>query len=133
MLARSRGGLTLYSWACENANRVACIAGIYPVCDLRSYPGLDKASKAYGLNGAELEKQLDQHNPVMRLAPLAKACVPIFHIHGDVDKVAPLKENSEEIAKRYKELGGTMKLQVIKGRAIMFGMASSKVRNWLTS
>ncbi|MFO0815735.1 MAG: hypothetical protein U0796_21155 [Gemmatales bacterium] len=44
LLARSRGGLMLYNWACDNADKIACIAGIYPVCDLRSYPGLDKAS-----------------------------------------------------------------------------------------
>jgi hypothetical protein len=27
----------LYNWAAENPERVAGIAGIYPVCDLRSY------------------------------------------------------------------------------------------------
>ena len=39
----------LYNWAVENLEAVACIAGIYSVCDLRSYPGLDKACRAYGL------------------------------------------------------------------------------------
>jgi len=116
LLARSRGGLMLYNWACENANRVACIAGIYPVCDLRSYPGLDKASKAYGLTRAELEKQLEQHNPVSRLTPLAKAGVPIFHIHGDVDKIVPLQENSGDVARRYERLGGKMVLKIAQGQ-----------------
>lgn len=116
LLARSRGGLMLYAWAVENPTSVAGIAGIYPVCDLRSYPGLDRACGAYGLTRAELEKQLDQHNPVARLAPLAKAGVPIFHIHGDVDTVVPLKENSGTVAARYKELGGAMELKVAKGQ-----------------
>lgn len=116
LMARSRGGLMLYNWASEHSESVACIAAIYPVCDLRSYPGLDKACGAYGLTRSELEKQLDLHNPVMRLAPLAKAGVPIFHIHGDVDKVVPSKDNSEAIARRYKELGGTMQLKIIQGQ-----------------
>ena len=75
LLARSRGGLMLYNWAAENPDSVAGVAGIYPVCDLRSYPGLDKACGAYGLTRADLEEQLDRHNPVARLAPLAKAGV----------------------------------------------------------
>jgi pimeloyl-ACP methyl ester carboxylesterase len=116
LLARSRGGLMLYNWACENPDSVACIAGIYPVCDLRSYPGLEKARGAYGLTGAELEAQLDKHNPVARLAPLAKAGVPIFHIHGDVDKVVPLKENSGEVARQYAKLGGKIELKIAKGQ-----------------
>ena len=38
LLARSRGGLMLYSWAAENPDKVACITGIYPVCNIASYP-----------------------------------------------------------------------------------------------
>ena len=116
LLARSRGGLMLYNWAVENPESVAGIAGIYPVCDLRSYPGLDKACGAYGLTRAELEAQLGKHNPVARLAPLAKARVPIFHIHGDIDATVPLKENSGEVARQYEKLGGKMELKVAKGQ-----------------
>jgi hypothetical protein len=46
LLPRSRGGLMLYNWACEHPESVACIAGIYPVCNLRSFPGLDRAGGA---------------------------------------------------------------------------------------
>ena len=123
----------LYNWAAENPDKVAGIAGIYPVCDLRSYPGLDKACGAYGLTRAELEEQLDKHNPVARLAPLAKAGVPIFHIHGDADAVVPLKDNSGEVARRYEKLGGKMELKVAKGRATTSGRASSSARSWWTS
>ena len=49
LLGRSRGGLWVTSWAVENPDKVAGIAGIYPVFDLRTYPGLDKARPAYGL------------------------------------------------------------------------------------
>lgn len=116
LLARSRGGLMLYNWAVENPEFVAGIAGIYPVCDLRSYPGLDKACGAYALTRVELEAQLDKHNPVARLAPLAKARVPIFHIHGDIDATVPLKENSGEVARQYEKLGGKMELKIAKGQ-----------------
>lgn len=86
LLAQSRGGLMLYNWAAENPEKVRCIVGIYPVCNLRSYPRMKRAAEAYGVSEAELEKDLAQHNPIDRLEPLAKASIPILHIHGDADK-----------------------------------------------
>ena len=116
LLARSRGGLMLYNWAADHPERVACIAAIYPVCDLRSYPGLAKACEAYGLSESQLAGSLSEHNPVDRLAPLAKAGIAIFHIHGDVDQVVPLEANSGALAKRYHQLGGAMELVVPRGQ-----------------
>jgi len=116
LLARSRGGLMLYNWAAEHPESVAGVAGIYPVCNLRSYPGLKKACGAYQLTEAELEAQLAQNNPIDRLAPLAKAGVPIFHVHGDSDTLVPLKDNSAIVAQRYRELGGTMRLRIPPGQ-----------------
>ena len=116
LLARSRGGLMLYNWAVEHPESVGCIAGIYPVCDLRSYPGIDKASGAYGMTPAQLTEALARHNPVDRVEALAKAGVPVFHIHGDVDRVVPLESNSAELARRYRQFGGEMTLKVIKGQ-----------------
>lgn len=116
LLARSRGGLMLYNWAAENADKVAAIAGIYPVCNVASYPGLKRACGAYGMTEAELMSVLKKHNPIDRLAPLAKADVPIYHIHGDKDKVVPLDANSALVEKRYRELGGSMKLKVADGQ-----------------
>jgi len=116
LLARSRGGLMLYCWAAENPDKVRCITGIYPVCNIASYPGLKRACGAYGLSVPELEDQLTKHNPIDRLAPLVKAKVPIFHIHGDMDRVVPLDKNSALIKKRYDKLGGLMTLEVVKGQ-----------------
>lgn len=113
LLARSRGGLMLYSWAAENPDKVACIAGIYPVCNISSYPGLKNACAAYGMDEQQLGAVLTQHNPIDRLAPLAEAKVPVFHIHGDHDSVVPLDKNSAIIKERYTALGGTMELQVV--------------------
>jgi pimeloyl-ACP methyl ester carboxylesterase len=97
--------------------RVACIAGIYTVCDLLSYPGLEKASGAYGMNAVDLEARLAEHNPIDRLAPLAKAGVPILHVHGDADRVVPLDKNSGKLARRYRALGGQVRLIVIAGKS----------------
>lgn len=115
LLVRSRGGLMLYNWAAENPHKVGGIAGIYPVGNLASWPGLERASKAYGTDAQGLEDVLAQHNPVDRLAPIAEARVPILHIHGDKDRVVPLEKNSGLIHQRYKALGGPMELIVIPG------------------
>ena len=115
LLPQSRGGLMLYNWAAENPKKVLCISGIFPVGDLRSYPGLEKAAPAYGMTSGELESALSDHNPVERLAPLAEAGVPIAHVHGDSDTVVPIERNSGALAERYCELGGRFDLIVISG------------------
>lgn len=115
LLARSRGGLMLYTWAAENPKSVACIAGIYPVCNIASYPGLAKACGAYDMTAEALAKDLKKHNPIDRLKPLADAGVPIYHVHGDKDTVVPIEKNSAELAERYKALGGTITLEIVAG------------------
>jgi TolB protein len=116
LLGRSRGGLQTLSWAAAHPDKVGGFAGIYPVCDLASYPGVAKAAGAYGLKAEELDKRLKEFNPVDRLEGLAKAKVPLFAVHGDVDKVVPLEANSGRVKGRYKELGGTMTLIVPPGQ-----------------
>ncbi len=103
LLGRSRGGLWVTSWAAKHPDQVAGIAGIYPVFDVRTYPGLAKAAPAYGLSVAELEQQLATLNPIEGVSKLAAAGVPACFIHGDQDKVVPLKENSLEFVRRYRE------------------------------
>jgi len=115
LLARSRGGLMLYSWAVEHPQQVGGIAGVYPVCDLTSYPGLERAAPAFGMEPAELGERLAQHNPIPRLEGLAAAGVPIHHIHGDQDKVVPLGPNSQALVDRYTALGGPASLEVVPG------------------
>ena len=65
---------------------------------------------------SQLEAELAKHNPIDRLAPLAKAKVPIFHIHGDKDRVVPLDKNSAIIKERYDKLGAPMTLEVVPGQ-----------------
>lgn len=118
LLGRSRGGLWMASWASERPELVAGLAGIYPVFDFRTYPGLEKAAPAYGLTGEELQGKLAEHNPIERIGVLAKAKVPALLIHGDDDKVVPLKENSAEFVARYKAAGSgdSVTLIVAKGQ-----------------
>ena len=71
----------LYSWTVENLQSVGGVAGIYPVCNIASYPGIKNAAGVYGMTAAELEATLKEYNPIVRLKPLAKAKMPIFHIN----------------------------------------------------
>jgi pimeloyl-ACP methyl ester carboxylesterase len=103
-------------WAAENPEKVAAFAGIFPVCDLASWPGLAKAAPAYGMTPAELQANLAAHNPIDRLAPLAAAKIPLFAIHGDADKLVPLEANSALMKSRYAALGGEMELIIPPGQ-----------------
>lgn len=116
MLPRSRGGLMVYNWAVEHPKSVSGIAGIYPVCDLRTYPGIDKASRAYEMTKRELADHLAENNPVDRVESLAEAHVPIFHIHGDSDHLVPLDKNSAALALQYRKFGGSIEVKVIPGQ-----------------
>lgn len=113
---QSRGGLMLYNWAAEHPGSVAAVVGIYTVCDLRSYPGVDKAAPAYSMTCEQLTAQLPHHNPVDRLAPLASQSVPILHIHGDSDTVVPLEQNAGELVRRYRDFGGDAELIIVPGK-----------------
>ena len=116
LLGRSRGGLMTLSWAAENPDKVAAFAGIYPVCNLVSYPGLAKAAPAYGLTAAQLETALAEHNPIDRLAPLARARIPLLMILGDIDTLVPLEDNSLEVRTRYFALGGQCRVIIARGQ-----------------
>ena len=81
LLGQSRGGLQTLGWAARRPRCVGGWAGIYPVCDVASYPGLDKACDAYGVSEAELQRDLAEHNPLKAAPALAQAGVPLFAIH----------------------------------------------------
>jgi pimeloyl-ACP methyl ester carboxylesterase len=114
----SRGGLYCYNWASQNPDKVACIYGDAPVCDVTSWPmgkghGVGSAGEvknllaAYGVQNEE-ELYVKLLNPVDSLKPLAAAHVPLLHVYGDADEVVPWDENTKVIAERYKALGGEM-------------------------
>ena len=112
----SKGGAMGYNWAVEHPELVQCIVAFYPATDMRTYPGLETAAKAFGLSLEAFEKNLSQYNPIDRLAPLARAKVPIFHIHGDADRGVDWERNTIELARRYRALGGDIEVVIIPGR-----------------
>lgn len=114
LLAVSRGGLMAFNWAADHPDRVRCLGAIYPVCNLRSYPRIERLAKAYGMPEEDLRAQIERHNPISRLDPLAAARVPLLLLHGDRDTVVPLESNSAELARRYQALGGNVELVVIR-------------------
>ena len=116
LLAQSRGGMMLYNWAAENPAKVQCIGGIYPVCAIGNLFTRKEILEAYGMTGPELTASAADNSPIERLKPLAAARVPILHLHGDHDKVVPLEDNSAELVRRYKALGGDAELVVIVGK-----------------
>jgi pimeloyl-ACP methyl ester carboxylesterase len=117
LLGRSRGGLQTLSWAAEHPDQVGGWAGIYPVCNLESYPGLDRAAGAYELTAQQLKDRLIEFNPIDRMSKLAAARVPLFAIHGDVDKVVPLEVNSGLLKEVYNSANGPeMELIVPSGQ-----------------
>lgn len=115
LLPRSRGGLMLYNWAAENPDSVSCVAGIYPVCSLVE-PWIEKACEPYGKSVEQIAQESKLHSPVERLELLAKAGVPIYHIHGDSDEVVPLETHSAMLAERYRASGGDVTLNVAEGQ-----------------
>lgn len=113
LFGRSRGGLWTSSWAIHNPARIAGLIGIYPVFDFRTYPGVDKAAPAYGLSTEELLQRAPELNPIERIDVLARARIPVKIIHGDIDKVVPLAENSARFQKTYAAAGAGDLIQVI--------------------
>lgn len=106
----SRGGLIIFNWAAQNPEKVHCIYADAPVCDFKSWPGINKAiMTVYGLTQEQAKEYTG--NPIDNLNPLAKAGVPLLHVVGDADKVVPVSQNTAIIEKRYKALGG--QIQVI--------------------
>jgi hypothetical protein len=118
LFGRSRGGLWVTSWAGANPDKVAGIAGIYPVFDLRAYPGLEKAAPAYDLTPAQLSIDLPKLNPIEQVPSLARAKVPALFIHGLEDELVPYESNTAEFARRYKAAGADNLISVlpIKGQ-----------------
>ena len=125
LVGLSRGGLYCYHYAMAHPDRVACIYGDAPVCDLKSWPGgkpvwsvgtgkgsagdWNLVKKIYGWKNNE-EGIAWRGNPVDNLGPLAKAKIPLLHVVGDADDVVPVPENTQVIEDRYIALGGNIKV-----------------------
>ncbi len=85
------GAGEVYAWAIENADKVSCVYAENP----------------------RMRSALAKTQPLDNLAPLAKANVPLLHVCGSLDPY--FKDNTLEVEKRYKKLGGKIQVIVKKG------------------
>lgn len=115
----SRGGLIIFNWGNQNAEKVACIYGDAPVCDFKSWPGgfgkgkgsepdWDACLKQYNLTEKEATEYIQ--NPVDHMENIARFNVPILNVVGDADEVVPVAENTELLEKRLQFLGWKMEV-----------------------
>jgi pimeloyl-ACP methyl ester carboxylesterase len=131
----SRGGLYCYNWAAKNPEKLACIYGDAPVCDLHSWPaGKGKGSgnptemtRLMAVYGAKSEEELFEKaaSPIDELKTLAEAKVPLLHVYGDADQGVPPEENTAVLAERYKQLGGEIALIAKPGVGHVHGLEDS--------
>jgi pimeloyl-ACP methyl ester carboxylesterase len=85
------GAGEVYAWAIENPDKVSCVYAENP----------------------RMHSALAKTQPLDNLAPLAKANVPLLHVCGSLDPW--FKDNTLEVEKRYKKLGGKIQVIVKKG------------------
>ncbi len=120
LIGLSRGGLFALNWA---ARHPEWVAGLYldaPVCDFKSwpagqgkYPGnpveWERLKKVYGFVD-DAEAMAYPLNPIDNLQPIAAAKIPILSVCGDVDQTVPFDENTAILEKRYRDLGGPIRV-----------------------
>ena len=119
LLGQSRGGLMMLSWAMRNPDKLTAFAGIYPVCNLASWPLKSNkvfVLKDYGLSEEQLRSDIGLYNPIDNLQGLLQHNVPVFIIHGNADKVVPYEENSAILKERYEAGGGNVGVKIIDGQ-----------------
>jgi predicted esterase len=118
LLGQSRGGMMMLRWAVTNPDKVRAFVGIYPVCNLASWPLKNSKRETladFGLPETELVEKLAQFNPIDHLQGLLATKVPMFIVHGDSDVVVPYDENSRLVKERYEAGGGTITVKLIPG------------------
>jgi predicted esterase len=124
LLGQSRGGMMTLAWAFRNPDKVRAWVGIYPVCNLASWPL--KNSKAqtladYAMTEEELVAKLGEFNPVDNLQGLLANKVPMFVVHGDSDVVVPYELNTGLLKERYAAGGGQISVKVVPGEGHKVG------------
>lgn len=119
----SRGGLFVYGFAARWPQRVACIYADTPVCDFKSWPLGQGTGKGHAATWQRLLQEYDftqeqalayTGNPVDRLQPLADAKIRLLHIVSLNDRVVPPTENTFVLARRYRQLGGSIDVMEVR-------------------
>ena len=118
LLGQSRGGIMTLSWAFRNPEKVKAWVGIYPVCNLTSWPLKNSKPQTladYAVPEEELRSRLKEFNPIDNLAGLAENKVPMFAVHGDNDVVVPYDDNTKLLKERYEAAGGAFRVKIVPG------------------
>lgn len=124
LLGQSRGGMMTLAWAFRNPDKVKAWVGIYPVCNLASWPLKNSKPQTladYALPEADLVARLKDFNPIDNLADLAANKVPMFAVHGDSDVVVPYDDNTKLLKERYEAAGGSFSVKIIPGEGHKVG------------
>ena len=116
----SRGGLYAFNFAADYPDRVAALYLDAPALDIHVWPGRNRRSKewreclqAYGLT--EETAAAFHGSPLDRIGPVARAGIPIIAVCGGADPIVHFEENTGVLEKRYRELGGTIKVIIKPG------------------
>ncbi len=124
LLGQSRGGMMTLAWAFRNPDKVKAWVGIYPVCNLASWPLKNSKPQTladFAMTEPELVAMLSEFNPIDNLAGLAANKVPMFAVHGDSDVVVPYDLNTKILKERYEAAGGQISVKIIPGEGHKVG------------
>ncbi|MEZ5384967.1 MAG: prolyl oligopeptidase family serine peptidase [Prosthecobacter sp.] len=124
LLGQSRGGMMTLAWAFRNPDKVKAWVGIYPVCNLASWPLTRSEAltlKDFNMTKEELVNRLKEFNPIDNLQGLLASKVPMFSVHGDSDTVVPYDLNTKLLKERYEVGGGSIQVKVIPGEGHKVG------------
>jgi predicted esterase len=124
LLGQSRGGMMTLAWAFRNPDKIKAWVGIYPVCNLASWP-LKNSKKDtladFAMTEPELLAKLSEFNPIDNLKGLLANKVPMFSVHGDSDVVVPYDLNTQLLKERYEAGGGSFTVKVVPGEGHKVG------------
>lgn len=124
LLGQSRGGMMTLAWAFRHPDKVQAWVGIYPVCNLASWPLKNSKPQTladFAMTEADLVARLSEFNPIDNLKGLLGHKVPMFAVHGDSDVVVPYNDNTKLLKERYEAGGGQISVKVIPGEGHKVG------------
>lgn len=115
----SRGGYAAYRWAYFNTDKVGCLYGDAPLCDIKLLRGWgadrwQSLLNSYGIT-SDPDTAVIEGNPIDSLSTLAAAGIPIIHVCGDKDEAATNPNNNDIVQEWYPRLGGEFVLIMKEG------------------
>ena len=137
MASMSRGTLSLFRWASANPEKVDSIYVDNGVCNVLSWPagklvaGNDSVATGNAASWEDFKQKFGyatdeealktKQSPIDQLQPLAEAGVPILMVCGSKDEAVPYEENDAVMERRYKALGGLIRV-IVQDKGHSHGM-----------